>query len=220
MTAAREARRSVWIWGSPRLATGLWAVAVRPIVAGLRNAFERIYRRFSNYLVGVIDKVNNVRVPSPDLNNMSARSFAMFIHAEPALKPLLRQLSELSYMQRIFQESIPAPFASLGRVGSFRDGTLIVVAKNGAAAAKLKQVLPSVEEKISQLLNQPIEVKVSVSLDGVGGPETASRKIKPAMSAVALESLQKLAAELPTSPLKDEVSTLLKRQGRRRISDG
>ena len=123
-------------------------------------------------------------------------------------------------MQRIFQESIPAPFASLGRVGSFRDGTLIVVAKNGAAAAKLKQILPSVEEKISQLLNQPIEVKVSVSLDGVGGPETASRKIKPAMSAVALESLQKLAAELPTSPLKDEVSTLLKRQGRRRISDG
>lgn len=145
---------------------------------------------------------------------MSARSFTTFIHAEPALKPLLQQLSELSYMQRLYQNSVPAAFAALGQVGSFRNGILIVVAKNGAAAAKLKQVVPSLEQKISQLLQQPVDVKVNVLVDSeerVSPPQ----KHKPVMGPVALESLQRLAAELPASALKDEVSTLLKRQARR-----
>ena len=152
-----------------------------------------------------------------DRNKMSAQRFTNFIQAEPALKPLLEQLSELSYIQRIFQQAIPVAFASLGQVGSFRNGTLIVVAKNGAAAAKLKQVVPGLEKKISQLLQQPVEVKVNVFIDDVGGPTKLSHKDKPALSAVALESLGKLAAELPASALKNEVSTLLKRQSRRKI---
>ena len=117
-------------------------------------------------------------------------------------------------MQRLYQNSVPATFAALGQVGSFRNGILIVVAKNGAAAAKLKQVVPSLEQKISQLLQQPVDVKVNVLVDSeerVGPPQ----KHKPVMGPVALESLQRLAAELPASALKDEVSTLLKRQGRR-----
>ena len=160
---------------------------------------------------------NNCSFPVVDQRNMSAQKFTDFIQAEPVLKPLLEQLSELSYIQRIFQQAIPAAFVSLGQVGSFRNGTLIVAAKNGAAAAKLKQVVPGLEEKISQLLQQPIEVKVNVFIDDAGEPIKRSRKDKPAMSAVALESLGKLAAELPPSALKNEVSTLLKRQGRRKI---
>jgi hypothetical protein len=151
---------------------------------------------------------------------MSAQPFANFIQAELALKPLFQQLSELNYIQKIFQESVAAPFAKLGQVGSFRDGTVVLVAKNGAAAAKLKQIVPSLEDKISVLLGRPIAVKVSVLLDHQPESALSSRKAKPAMSPVALESLQKLAANLPASPLKDEVATLLKRQGRRRILDG
>ena len=148
---------------------------------------------------------------------MSARSLTTFIQAEPALKPLLRQLSELSYMQRLYQEAVPASFAALGQVGSFRNSILNVVARNGAAAAKLKQVAPSLEQKISQLLRQPVEVKVNVLVDDSGQQARPSRKHKPGMGPVALESLQRLAAELPASALKDEVSTLLKRQGRCKI---
>lgn len=151
---------------------------------------------------------------------MSAQPFSTFIQAEPALKPLFQQLSQLSYLQKIFQESVAAPFAKLGQVGSYRDGTVALVAKNGAAAAKLKQVLPSLEEKFSELLGRPVTVKVSVLVDNQAEPTASTRNGKPAMSAVALESLQKLAAELPTSSLKDEVATLLKRQGRQRIWDG
>ena len=151
---------------------------------------------------------------------MSAQPFSTFIQAEPALKPLFQQLSELSYLQKIFQACVSAPFAKLGQVGSYRDGTVALVAKNGAAAAKLKQVLPSLEEKFSELLGRPVTVKVSVLVDNQTEPTASTRNGKPAMSAVALESLQKLAAELPTSSLKDEVATLLKRQRRQRIWDG
>jgi Dna[CI] antecedent, DciA len=180
---------------------------------------EKCAMEKTNKLAVTIDKANNTCHCILDQSQMSAQSFATFIQAEPALQPLFQQLSELGYMQKIFQESIPASFAKLGQVGSFREGILNVVAKNGAAAAKLKQIAPSLEEKIAQILRQPVSVKVSVLLDNFGDAKSASRKVKPVMSKVALESLQKLAAELPTSPLKDEVATLLKRQGRRRIWD-
>ena len=160
-------------------------------------------------------RILKVRHPSILESHMSARSFTNFIHAEPALKPLLQQLSELNYLQRLYETSLPAAFATLGQVGSFRNGILIVVAHNGAAAAKLKQVVPDLEQKISQLLRQPIEVKVNVLIDSSEQRIGAPQKRKPSMGPVALESLQRLAAELPASALKDEVSTLLKRQGRR-----
>lgn len=151
---------------------------------------------------------------------MAAQPFSNFIQADPALKPLFQQLSELAYMQKLFQGSVPAAFAKLGQVGSFRDGTMIIVVKNGSAAAKLKQVLPGLEEKISQKFGLSVTIKVNVLLDNLGESAQPLRKAKPAMSAVALESLRKLAADLPASPLKEEVATLLKRQGRRRIWDG
>lgn len=150
---------------------------------------------------------------------MAAQPFASFIQAEPALKPLLEQLSELSYLQRMVRELLPRPYAGLGQVGSFRDPMLTLIAKNGAAAAKLKQVLPDLEEKISQRLLRPIEVKVSVFINQSEEPRKSSRH-KRTMSPVALDSMRKLAAELPDSALKEEVATLLIRQGRRRITEG
>ncbi len=159
-------------------------------------------------------KIINVRYSTILEGHMFARSFTTFIQAEPALKPLLQQLSELRHMQRLYQESVPATFAALGQVGSFRNGILIVVAKNGAAAAKLKQVVPSLEQKISQLLQQSVEVKVNVLVDDSDERVSPSPKRKRGMSPVALESLQRLATELPPSALKEEVSTLLKRQRR------
>ena len=106
---------------------------------------------------------------------MSARPFNTFIQAEPALKPLLERLSELSYLQRMVQEYLPRATAPLAQVGSFRDGTLTWYAKNGAAAAKLKQVLPDLEEKLSQRLSQPVEVKVSVLADQWEGAIVAAQ---------------------------------------------
>ena len=150
---------------------------------------------------------------------MSAQSFTKFIQAEPTLKSLLERLCELDYLQGIFRKCVPASLARLGSVGSFQNGVLTVIAKNGAAAAKLKQAIPDLAEKISQLAQTPIEIKVSVFIDNVGETTKPLRKDKRALSAVALESLGKLASELPPSPLKNEVATLLKRQGQQRVLD-
>ncbi len=151
---------------------------------------------------------------------MSARPFNAFLQAEPALKPLLEQLGELNYLQGLVREFLPRTVAALAQVGSFRDGTLTLTAKNGAAAAKLKQVLPDLEEKLSQRLAQPVELKVNVSTIPWEESQRASRKEKRTMSPIALDSMRKLAAELPASGLKEEVVTLLNRQDRRRIRDG
>ena len=68
---------------------------------------------------------------------MYARPLTAFIDAEPTLKPLFKRLSELSYVQRIYVEAVPSALAQLGLVASIREGTLVIAAKNGAAAAKL-----------------------------------------------------------------------------------
>ncbi len=151
---------------------------------------------------------------------MSARPFNAFLQAEPALKPLLEQLGELNYLQGLVRELVPRAVAALAQVGSFREGTLVLTAKNGAAAAKLKQVLPELEEKLSQRLSQPIELKVNVGTIQWDESPPTSRKSKRTMSPVALDSMRKLAAELPASGLKQEVVTLLNRQDRRKIRDG
>ena len=141
---------------------------------------------------------------------MYARPLTAFIDAEPTLKPLFKRLSELSYVQRIYVEAVPSALAQLGLVASIREGTLVIAAKNGAAAAKLKQLAPQIAEKVSQRLQQPVDIQVIVQVEEPADTNTARKK--QAMSSVAIESLQKLAAELPPSALKNEVSLVLKRQ--------
>jgi hypothetical protein len=143
---------------------------------------------------------------------MSVRSLNTFFQSEPAIKPLLRRISELSHVQRLYNQTVAPSLRKLGEVGSFRDGTLIIFAVNGAAAAKLKQVLPEITEKISQQLQQVIQVRVSVQVDFSAQNPASPRQSKPPMGPQALGSLRKLAAELPPSPLKDEVALLLARQ--------
>jgi hypothetical protein len=145
---------------------------------------------------------------------MSARSLNNFIQAEPALKPLLRQLSELRYVQTLVSQALPPSLAKLGQVGSFRDGTLVLIAENGAAAAKLKQVLPELIDKISQQLQKLIEIRVSVQVDLLTQQKEPKRHRKPPLGHAAIQSLRKLAEDLAPSPLKDEVALLVSRQTR------
>lgn len=149
---------------------------------------------------------------------MSVRLLNTFIQSEPTLKPLLRRISELSQVQRLYSQTVPPALKKLGEVGSFRDSTLIIFAENGAAAAKLKQVLPEITQKISQQLQQPIEVRVTVQVDLTGQNIGLRRSTKPPMGPQALQSLRKLADELPPSPLKDEVALLVARQAKTELS--
>jgi Dna[CI] antecedent, DciA len=146
------------------------------------------------------------------------RSLNTFIQAEPALKPLMRRLSELSVVQQLYGQTVPPSLAKLGQVGSFHDGTLIIVAENGAAAAKLKQVLPEVTQKLSQRLNQVLDVRVSVQVESLGGQTEPRKRQKPFLSPLAIQSLSKLADDLQPSPLKEEVALLIARQMRTKRS--
>lgn len=149
---------------------------------------------------------------------MSVRALITFIQAEPALKPLLRRFSELNYVQRLYTQSVPASLAKLGQVASIRDGTLTILAENGAAAAKLKQVLPEIAQKISQQLHQHIELRVNVQVDPLVRKTEPSHRRKAPMSQNAIQSLRKLADDLRPSPLKEEVALLIARQTRIRPS--
>jgi hypothetical protein len=166
-------------------------------------------------LAGTFGSKDNALIFVVRPSDMSAHPLTTFIDAEPALKPLLQRLSELRYAQSLFSQNVPPALAKLGKVGSIRDGTLIIFADNGAAAAKLKQALPEITEKISRQLQRPIEVRVNVLIDPIE-EKPERRRTKHPLSLDAIRSLRELAEELPASPLKEEVALLVARQSRNR----
>ena len=140
------------------------------------------------------------------LNTLCAPSGA------PDYQGLLAQAGKWTRMQQIFMEIAPPQLAKLCALGQFSGGNLTIFAGNGAIAAKLKQSLPSLLSKFHQRGYEVTAIRIAVQanfpIDNMGN--LPDKKLKIGQGGV--ESLHQLAAELPESPLKTAVESLLQRQ--------
>ena len=128
---------------------------------------------------------------------------------------LLAQANKLTRMQQTFMEIAPPQLAKLCALGQLSEGNLTIFAGNGAIAAKLKQSLPSLLSKFHKRGYEVTAIRIAVQanfpIDNTGN--LADKKLEIGQGGV--ESLNQLAAELPESPLKTAVESLLKKQTRR-----
>lgn len=129
---------------------------------------------------------------------------------------LLAQANKLTRMQQTFMEIAPPQLAKLCALGQLSEGNLTIFAGNGAIAAKLKQSLPSLLSKFHKRGYEVTAIRIAVQanfpIDNTGN--LADKKLEIGQGGV--ESLNQLAAELPESPLKTAVESLLKKQTRRK----
>ncbi|MGO4330746.1 hypothetical protein AB4Z48_22080 [Cupriavidus sp. 2TAF22] len=95
--------------------------------------------------------------------------------------------------------------------------TLLLLAAHGAAAARVRQVVPTLLGRLQQRGSQITAIRVRVQPD-VGrqgdwdtGPVERPRNGR--MSATGLASLDQLTRELPDSPLREALKTLLSHHG-------
>lgn len=150
---------------------------------------------------------------------MSTQKINFYLNAlsgAPDQPGLLAQAGKLARMQQTFMEIAPPQLAKLCALGQFSGGNLTIFAGNGAIAAKLKQSLPSLLLKFHKRGYEVTAIRIAVQanfpIDNTGN--LADKKLKIGQGGV--ESLNQLATELPESPLKTAVESLLKGQTRRK----
>ena len=138
---------------------------------------------------------------------MPAHPAHSFLSAAPNLQGLLQQAQKLLALQEVWNEVAPKPLATASRVGTVRQQTLIVYANNGAVAGKLRQLAPSLLEKIQKRGVEVTAIRVDVQVE-VPAPGKKPKDLT--VSHNALNSLGKLEQSLEDSPLRNALQKLIR----------
>ena len=136
------------------------------------------------------------------------------LSAEPQLQPALAKTRDLRVLAGLVHRLLPADLARETAVANFKEGELVLVAGNPAAAAKLRLLAPALSRF---LLEQRWQVN-SVSTRVQPNRSRAGNRSSPAQKAVhlsthALDSLRALHASMKASPARDALAKMLRRHG-------
>jgi len=134
--------------------------------------------------------------------------FNALFKENPELAALLGQADSLTASQKIWNTILPDALKPFTQAGSVKHKRLTVYADNGAVAAKIKLLLPSL---LTKLQKQGLEVtSIRVEMQVKSSPR---RSVKPmrSISPEAASSLRKLADELGGSALGEALAKLSRR---------
>ena len=134
--------------------------------------------------------------------------FNALFKENPELAALLGQEDSLTASQKIWNTILPDALKPFTQAGSVKHKRLTVYADNGAVAAKIKLLLPSL---LTKLQKQGLEVtSIRVEMQVKSSPR---RSVKPmrSISPEAASSLRKLADELGGSALGEALAKLSRR---------
>lgn len=123
--------------------------------------------------------------------------------------------NRLLLLRRLFAQHLPESLAHSAHVANFRLGCLMIHADNAAVANKLKQLVPSLLQALSQALNaQSIEltaIKIDVQIADSQHHCQPTAKALP-FSGQARAGLNALANSLPAdSPLRRSLAHFVQR---------
>jgi hypothetical protein len=136
------------------------------------------------------------------------------LSAEGELQPLVAKTREIAALAGLVDGFLPQDLARQVRVANIREGELVLVAANSAAAAKLKLLAPS----LSRFL---VEQRWQVNSVSLRVQPNAPRKASAAMqksayfSTPTLDSLQGLYDRMTDSPARQALGGILRRHGRK-----
>lgn len=137
------------------------------------------------------------------------RRFSALFRENAELAALSGHADSLTVSQKIWDATAPEPLRRFTQAGAVKHKRLTVYADNGAVAAKIKLLLPSLLSKLQKqgLEVTSIRVEVQVKSDS-RKPAKTIRSISPQ----AASSLSALADELSGSPLGEALARLSRRR--------
>jgi hypothetical protein len=134
------------------------------------------------------------------------------LSAQGDLQPLVEKTRDLRVLSGHVQAFLSADLARQIRVGNIRDGQLMLLAANSAAAAKLRLLGPALSQFLVEQRFQvnSVAVRVQPNLARTGLP---LRGKTVQLSTHALESLRTLHERLEPSPAREALARMLRRHG-------
>ena len=122
-----------------------------------------------------------------------------FLNQPDGIAPLLPQARRLIELREILAALLPESLARYCSIANYKQGKVVIFAANGAIAAKLKLMLPTLSEQLSKRAMEVTGLEVCVQpLDS--DPQVVEKAAK--MSPEAASGLARLSEQLPDSELK------------------
>ena len=156
---------------------------------------------------------------------MTGRSLGSIFSGADVLAHLTAQAARLMRLQAAFEQGVPGALAQSCRVANYKSGKVVILAENGSAALKLKQLSRTLQLNLSQVSPEITEIEIRVQVGAAAMKAAIFRPVttnmgvgaRTGLSENTAGELQHLAKILPTdSPLKASLERLLartKRQG-------
>jgi hypothetical protein len=140
------------------------------------------------------------------------------LSVDAELQPLVAKTRDLRALRGLVDGFLPPDLARLTRVANFRDGELVLLAANAAAAAKLRLLAGPLSAYLSERRWQVNSVALRVQPNGPrAASRTAQKRVQ--LSTLTLERLRGLHERMRPSPARDALGRLLGRaRGRTRGS--
>ena len=122
---------------------------------------------------------------------MPALKLDRFLSADGSFQPVIEKAREIDALSKLCSAFWPPELARLARVANIKDGTLVVLAANGPAAAKLKLLGESLGQFLSKQGAKVNSVSVRVQPGDAretGAGKPARNRCSAARSSVAVSS--------------------------------
>ncbi|MFO1361100.1 MAG: DciA family protein [Burkholderiales bacterium] len=141
---------------------------------------------------------------------MHAKKIGQYLDASPGVDRLTSHAACLLALRRAMAEALPEPLRQSCAIANYKQGKVIVLAENSAAAARLRLLAPSLVELLGQRGWQITGLKIEVQ-PGARARTQPIEKKRVLLSSSARAALARRGAELPDSRLRHALEALARR---------
>ena len=134
-----------------------------------------------------------------------------FLDQPDGIAPLMPQARRLIELREILAAILPESLARCCSIANYKQGKVVIFAANGAIAAKLKLMLPTLSEQLSKRAKEVTGLEVCVQ-PLAPNPQVAEKSVK--MSPGAALEMAKVCEQLPDSELKTTLGRFASRHRR------
>lgn len=143
----------------------------------------------------------------------STKGASDFLRSNSAMAALLPALSRMATLQKTVAAGLPAMFAAC-EILHFEAGVLVMSSPNAALAARLKQQLPWLQDRLQKDGWQVNSIRIKVQVGRMAPPPTPKRVLE--LTDNALSSFAELSSTLSSDPrsqgLKDAIDAMIRRR--------
>jgi hypothetical protein len=115
---------------------------------------------------------------------MPALKIYRFFSADGDFQPVVEKMREIEALSKLLKGFLPPELAPLVRVANCKDGKLVLIAANGAVAAKLRLLSESLGTYITKQRTQVNSVSVRVQPGGESVSQVTTRAPRRLSAAV------------------------------------